>query len=177
METDEDSGLAKIVIECGTINPEVLTLGQEEAQIDLQTYSGIRISRSALHIVDGQNGVYVAAGNLQRFRKITILYEDEDYILVPDDGAVGTDNEVRLYDEVIVAGTDPAGRQTDVTIHRQLLGRSGLLAESAAGRTVFCLPGEAGRRGMIGFARTDVSKLQQRPAQPIDFYTQKRDNT
>lgn len=106
VETDEDSGLAKIVIECGTINPEVLTLGQEEAQIDLQTYSGIRISRSALHIVDGQNGVYVAAGNLQRFRKITILYEDEDYILVPDDGAVGTDNEVRLYDEVIVAGTD-----------------------------------------------------------------------
>ena len=106
VETDEDSGLAKIVIECGTINPEVLTLGQEEAQIDLQTYSGIRISRSALHIVDGHNGVYVAAGNLQRFRKITILYEDEDYILVPDDGAVGTDNEVRLYDEVIVAGTD-----------------------------------------------------------------------
>ena len=106
VETDEEAGLAKIVIECGSVNADVLTLGQEEAQIDLATYTGIRISRSALHIVDGSNGVYVKAGNLQRFRKITILYENEDYILVPEDGAVGTDNEVRLYDEIIVEGTN-----------------------------------------------------------------------
>ena len=104
VETDEEAGLAKIVIECGSVNADVLTLGQEEAQIDLATYTGIRISRSALHIVDGSNGV--KAGNLQRFRKITILYENEDYILVPEDGAVGTDNEVRLYDEIIVEGTN-----------------------------------------------------------------------
>ena len=94
------------MIKCGSVNADVLTLGQEEAQIDLATYTGIRISRSALHIVDGSNGVYVKAGNLQRFRKITILYENEDYILVPEDGAVGTDNEVRLYDEIIVEGTN-----------------------------------------------------------------------
>lgn len=106
VETDEEAGLAKIVIECGSVNADVLTLGQEEARIDLATYTGIRISRSALHIVDGSNGVYVKAGNLQRFRKITILYENEDYILVPEDGAVGTDNEVRLYDEIIVEGTN-----------------------------------------------------------------------
>lgn len=103
---DEEAGLAKIVLECGTINSEVLTLGQETAQIDLHTYSGIRIDSKALHIVDGNNGVYVKVGNLQRFRKITILYQNEDYILVPEDGAVGTDNEVRLYDEVIVEGTN-----------------------------------------------------------------------
>ncbi len=106
VETDEEAGLAKVVIECGSVNADVLTLGQEEARIDLATYTGIRISRSALHIVDGSNGVYVKAGNLQRFRKITILYENEDYILVPEDGAVGTDNEVRLYDEIIVEGTN-----------------------------------------------------------------------
>ena len=58
----------------------------------------------ALHIVDGERGVYVKYGNLQRFRKITILFEDENYLLVPADGQVGTDNEVRLYDEVIVEG-------------------------------------------------------------------------
>lgn len=106
VETDEEAGLAKIVLECGTINSEVLTLGQETAQIDLHTYTGIRIDSKALHIVDGNNGVYVKVGNLQRFRKITILYQNEDYILVDTDGAVGTDNEVRLYDEVIVEGTN-----------------------------------------------------------------------
>lgn len=104
--TDEESGLAKVVIECRSINADVLRLGVEDAQIDLTTYQGIRIDRSALHIVDGAKGVYVKYGDLQRFRKITILYEDDNYILVPDDGKIGTDNEVRLYDEIIVDGSN-----------------------------------------------------------------------
>lgn len=104
--TDEDNGVAKLVFECQTINAEILSFGQETAQIYIKTYEGIRISKEALHIVGGNRGVYVKYGNLQRFLKITILYEDENYILIPADGAIGTDNEVRLYDEVIVQGTN-----------------------------------------------------------------------
>lgn len=103
---DEETGTAKVVIECRSINANVLRFGIEEAQVDLTTYEGIRIDRSALHIKDGAKGVYVKYGDLQRFRRITILYEDENYILVPKDGALGTENEVRLYDEVIVEGTN-----------------------------------------------------------------------
>lgn len=106
VELDEEAGLAKIVVECQTINSDVLRLGQETAKIDLETYQGIRIDKNALHIVDGEKGVYVKYGDLQRFRKIQILYEDDQYILVPADGAVGTDNEVRLYDEIIVEGSN-----------------------------------------------------------------------
>ena len=103
---DEETGTAKVVIECRSINANVLRFGIEEAQVDLTTYEGIRIDRSALHIKDGAKGVYVKYGDLQRFRRITILYEDENYILVPRDCALGTENEVRLYDEVIVEGTN-----------------------------------------------------------------------
>lgn len=106
LTTDEENGLAKLVFECQTINAEILSFGQETAQIDIKTYEGIRIDKEALHIVDGARGVYVKYGNLQRFLKITILYEDENYILIPDNGAIGTDNEVRLYDEIIVQGTN-----------------------------------------------------------------------
>lgn len=106
VEIDEEAGLAKIVIECQTINSDVLRLSQETAKIDLETYEGIRIDKNALHIVDGQKGVYVKYGDLQRFRKIQILYEDENYMLVPSDGAVGADSEIRLYDEVIVEGSN-----------------------------------------------------------------------
>ena len=103
---DEETGTAKVVIECRSINANVLRFGIEEAQVDLTTYEGIRIDRRALHIKDGAKGVYVKYGDLQRFRRITILYEDENYILVPRDGALGTENDVRLYDEVIVEGTN-----------------------------------------------------------------------
>lgn len=106
VELDEEAGLAKIVVECQTINSDVLRLGQETAKIDLETYQGIRIDKNALHIVDGEKGVYVKYGDLQRFRKIQVLYEDDQYMLVPADGAVGTDNEVRLYDEIIVEGSN-----------------------------------------------------------------------
>lgn len=103
---DGNGELAKVTLECQTINAKVLGLGQVRARVDLKTYQGIRIDKKALHIVNGQNGVYVKYGNLQRFRKITKLYEDENYILVPEDGKVGTDNEVRLYDEIIVEGNN-----------------------------------------------------------------------
>ena len=104
--SDKDNGIAKIVLQCQTINAEVLSFGQETAQIDLKTYEGIRIDKEALHIVDGQRGVYVKYGNLQRFLKITTLYENDSYILIPENGKIGTDNEVRLYDEIIVQGTN-----------------------------------------------------------------------
>ena len=106
VQQDKDRGIAKVVLQCQTINAEILSFGQETAQIDLKTYEGIRIDKEALHIVDGQRGVYVKYGNLQRFLKITTLYENDSYILIPDNGKIGTDNEVRLYDEIIVQGTN-----------------------------------------------------------------------
>ena len=111
VDIDEENKLAKIELDCQNINASVLSLGQERAQIDLHTYQGIRIDHEALHIVDGNKGVYVKYGTLQRFRKITILYENDKYMLVPAGGALGTDNEVRLYDEVIVEGTNLQDRK------------------------------------------------------------------
>lgn len=105
LEPDTD-GTVKLVLQCESINAEVLRLGQENARIDLHTYEGIRVDREALHIVDGERGVYVNYGGIQRFRRIETVYEDENYILVPSDGALGTANEVRLYDEIIVEGNN-----------------------------------------------------------------------
>ena len=98
---DETAGLAKITLECRTINADVLRLGREDAEIVLNTYEGIRVSKRAMHIVDGERGVYVKYGSLQRFRRIVVLFEDEKYLLLDPEAE---DNEVRLYDEIIVEG-------------------------------------------------------------------------
>ena len=98
---DETAGLAKITLECRTINADVLRLGREDAEIVLNTYEGIRVSKRAMHIVDGVRGVYVKYGSLQRFRRIVVLFEDENYLLLDPEAE---DNEVRLYDEIIVEG-------------------------------------------------------------------------
>lgn len=103
---DEADGLAKFVLHCEYIGADVLGLSLEEAKIDFQSYEGLRVDADALHIVDGEKGVYVKYGNLARWRKIQIIYQNDEYLLVAEDGKVGTDNELRMFDEVIVEGTD-----------------------------------------------------------------------
>lgn len=101
---DQDGGLAKVVLACEYTNTDMLKLVQQPARVSFATYTGLRIDKNALHIVDGEKGVYVKYGSIQRFRKVYVLYENEDYILVPADQSNGS--QVKLYDEVIVEGTD-----------------------------------------------------------------------
>ena len=102
---DEEAGIAKVELLCDYINDTVVTLEHEKAEITFATYEGIRIDRKALHIVDGRNCVYVQFGTVVYRRYITILFEDEDYILVPSD-YTKEENEVRLFDQIVVQGSD-----------------------------------------------------------------------
>lgn len=106
VEVNEGEGLTKFVLHCEYIGADVLGLSLEQAKIDFESYEGLRVDADALHIVDGEKGVYVKYGNLARWRKIQIVYQNEEYLLVAEDGKVGTDNELRMFDEVIVEGTD-----------------------------------------------------------------------
>lgn len=103
---EEGAKLAKIVLRCEYVGADVLGLSSASARIDFNSYKGIRVNAKALHIVDGEKGVYVKYGNLARWRKIKAIYQDDEYILVPEGGKVGTENEVRLFDEIIVEGVD-----------------------------------------------------------------------
>lgn len=124
VERDQDAGLAKFVLQCDYVNADVLRLGKETARIDFGTYTGLRVNAEAIRYVRetpetgkegetaaGENyvpGVYVKYGNLARFRRIQEIYRDAagKYILVPLDGGMGKESQVRLYDEVIVSGQD-----------------------------------------------------------------------
>ena len=99
---DEDGGLAKIVVHCEYISAQILALGQQTARLDLNSYTGLRISKDAVHIVNDVNGVYVRSGRLIEFRPIVKLYENENYILVPNGG--NKESKLKLYDEVVVRG-------------------------------------------------------------------------
>ncbi len=103
---EEGSDRVKIVLRCERVGADVLSLSSAVAQIDFNSYKGIRVNARALHIVDGNKGVYVKSGNLARWCRIEILYQNDEYILVPEGGKEGTENEVRLFDEIIVEGTD-----------------------------------------------------------------------
>lgn len=116
LQPDAESGLVKVELACQNITSQIVGLGIEEAELVLAEYEGLRVSREAQHVAieTDENGVqhevygvYVKQGGLMYFRKITDkLYETDEYMLLPLDGDVNGDNQVREYDEVIVKGTD-----------------------------------------------------------------------
>ncbi len=114
VEADESTGLTRVTLVCEYIGADALTLGQETAEIILETYEGLRVPSDAVRMQaqtteDGSeeyvNGVYVAYNGLAKFRKIEVLYQVDGYILVPLEGESSV-SEVRMYDQVIISGTD-----------------------------------------------------------------------
>ena len=102
------------------------SLRQEELQIDVQTYEGLYVSKSALHedeittIVTDDNGneieqservqgVYVINGNILEFKEVVIAYSGDDFIIckqTPSEEELFGDETIELYDRVVVGGTD-----------------------------------------------------------------------
>ena len=122
VEIDQDSGLARFVLSCNSINGDVLCLNRAVARISVGERSGLRVPAAAVHYLkedgteaqtQGENyipGVYVKLGNIARFCPIDPvdaahpLITDGDYILVLPEGTEGSVSKVRLYDEIIVSG-------------------------------------------------------------------------
>ena len=47
-------------------------------------------------------GVYVNFSNIAQFKKINPIFEDSNYVVVPS--TTSDDNQVKLYDSIIVKG-------------------------------------------------------------------------
>ena len=75
-----------------------------EAEIITAQYSGIRVPKSAVRMIDGKEGVFVLVGSIARFREIETQYLEGDYYIVREDNT--SNNALLLGDQIIVQGTD-----------------------------------------------------------------------
>ena len=88
-------------------------LREQNAELVLHTYEGLRIPKNALRVgEDGKSGVYCLVGLTACFKPVHILYPGTDFCLGEPGEATGqTDNQVLLYtlranDEVIISAND-----------------------------------------------------------------------
>ncbi len=102
---DEQAGLAKVEITCNYINEHVLKNQQFNAEIRFTQYEGLRINKDALRVIDGVQGVYIQTGGRIDFCNVNIIYENDDYILVPMEYESG-ENEIKLFDLAILSGKE-----------------------------------------------------------------------
>ena len=97
---------AVLIVSGMEITPELVTMRRQEAELIFNTYTGIQVPKSAVKIntdADGnqQQGVYILAGNMSRFKPIDILYEADTYYVVKQ-GTSSEDTGLVAGDNIIV---------------------------------------------------------------------------
>ena len=101
--SDENLGKTMIIFSCEYLNSDMTGLRVEQGEISFRDYKGIRIPRSAIHVMDSEIGVYVKYDNKVVFKKIDYLFETKDFIIArPSEHK----DELKLYDEIILEGKD-----------------------------------------------------------------------
>ncbi len=94
-----------LVLSCNLMNSAISTLRRESAELVIDSYSGLKIPASAVRVNDkGESGVFVLKGNMVTFKKINIVYSNDQFVLSATE--VGADGYVKLYDNIITGGKD-----------------------------------------------------------------------
>lgn len=100
----EGSNILAVVLSSNIMNEEIAALRNEAVKIRVDSITGIAVDRMALRTVDGEKGVYVKEGNIVSFKKVNIIYSDENLILSQSEPA--DSSYLAVYDEMILEGTD-----------------------------------------------------------------------
>lgn len=90
---------AIIVLSCDQMDETVAASRVVDVEILFGSYSGIKVSRSAIRFQNGQKGVYVISGGQTEFRLIDVIYEGDDYVL---SAVTSEDGYLSLYDSVLL---------------------------------------------------------------------------
>lgn len=106
----------QVILRCETLTYDVVQHRTERVEIIRETVEGVKIPRTAIRFkklavtdADGKEtgetencmGVYVLVGENAEFRRLDIVYEDEEYYLSSLNAGSGY---VALYDDIIVNG-------------------------------------------------------------------------
>jgi len=94
-----ENGQNVIVFLCRQDIAESYTVRETSAVMQFKTYSGIKLAKSAIYVVNGQTGVYIVNNNLATFKKVNVLYSDGNQVIIDENNS-----ELKLYDEVVVGG-------------------------------------------------------------------------
>ncbi len=92
---------AVIIFACSNMNSELASMRSGPVTVVSREYSGLKISKKALRVVDSVRGVYVVSGMQIKFVPVDIIHSTDDYILCEKSD---NDGSLRLYDQVVVRG-------------------------------------------------------------------------
>lgn len=98
----ENSSSAVVLFACNEMNSELASMRSGPMTAVKKEYDGLKVSKSALRVVDSKRGVYVVSGMQVKFVEVNVLFSNDSYMICEKQS--GDESVLRLYDEVIVKG-------------------------------------------------------------------------
>lgn len=98
----ESSSTAVIIFACNEMNSELASMRSGPMSVVKAEYSGLKVPRKALRVVDGVKGVYVLSGMQIEFVPIEIIYSTDSYLICEKQSE--SSNALKLYDNIVVKG-------------------------------------------------------------------------
>ncbi len=98
----EVSGKAVVIFACNEMNSELASMRSGPMTVVKAQFSGLRVPRKALRVVDSVRGVYVLSGMQIKFVPVNIIYSNDSFIICEKVNENG--NVLKLYDRVVVKG-------------------------------------------------------------------------
>ena len=105
IDKDPQQQESLVVFSITQITGNLISIRQNQVEVIFNSYTGLKIPKNALHTSeDGTPGVYIQHGANLNFKKVEILYENEEYILCANHST--EQDYLQLYDTIIVQGKD-----------------------------------------------------------------------
>ncbi len=98
----ETSENAVIIFSCNQMNSDLAIMRSAPMTIIRAEYSGLKIPKKSLRVVDSERGVYIESGMQVNFVPVNIVYTGDNFIICEKENDNG--NVLKLYDRVIVKG-------------------------------------------------------------------------
>lgn len=98
----ETTDSAVVIFSCDQMSKELASMRTGPMTVVNAVHSGLKVSKSALRVVDSQTGVYVVSGITLDFVPVEVIYSTDDYMICKQEQT--NDEVLRLYDEVVVKG-------------------------------------------------------------------------
>lgn len=96
-----DTKFALIVFSCKTMNNELASTRRQTMTLVTESYSGLKVNKKAVRMVEGKKGVYTYSASQAHFVPIRIVYTTPSFVICEK---ISENGSLRLYDEVIVKG-------------------------------------------------------------------------
>ena len=98
---------ALLIFKTNTVPSDFSFDRRQKTEVVYKSAEGIRIPSSALHLQNGQPGVYILDENVVRFIKTDIIYEGDGYYISQTEyGEEDTERRLAEHDRIIIGGKE-----------------------------------------------------------------------